>query len=109
MCCSFDIRVKAAPLDVVHYTVDPEDPSNGVCLSTRTGAWQGNMLMNQPRPRSAAPGASKAEQQRYVVRAHFGSHKAAFHHFQIDWDVSLSQHAAQLTTYLSLSIAQHED
>ncbi len=66
-CCSFDISVRAGPLDVVHYTVDPDDPSNGVCLSMAMGAWQGNMLMNQPSPRQARPGASTAEQKRYAM------------------------------------------
>ena len=62
--CRFDISVKASPLDVVHYTVDPEDPSNGVCLSMLSGSWNGDMLMNQPNPRPARPGASTAEQKR---------------------------------------------
>ena len=65
--CSFNISVKAGPLDVVHYTVDPDDPSNGVCLSMLLGAWQGNMLMNQPGARQAHPGASSAEKKRYTV------------------------------------------
>ena len=62
--CSFDISVRAGPLDVVHYTIDPEDPSNGVCLSMTMGAWQGNMLMNQPNPRPAPQGASSHEKKR---------------------------------------------
>ncbi len=62
--CSFDISVRAGPLDVVHYTIDPEDPSNGVCLSMTMGAWQGNMLMNQPNPRPAPQGASSPEKKR---------------------------------------------
>lgn len=62
--CSFNIKARAGPLDVVHYTVDAEDPSNGLCLSMAYGAWQGNMLMNQPNPQSASAGASVAEQKR---------------------------------------------
>ena len=62
--CRFDISVRASPLDVVHYTVDPEDPSNGVCLSMQSGSWKGDMLMNQPAPRPADPRASAAEKQR---------------------------------------------
>ena len=65
--CSFDISVKASPLDVVHYTVDPEDPSNGVCLSMLSVSWNGNMLMNQPSPRPARPGASAAEKSRQAT------------------------------------------
>lgn len=64
LACSFDISVKACPLDVVHYTVDPGDPSNGVCLAMESGGWQGNMVMNQPSPRTARPGASTAEKTR---------------------------------------------
>ncbi|KAL0047867.1 hypothetical protein WJX82_001975 [Trebouxia sp. C0006] len=64
----FDISVRAGPLDVVHYTIDPEDPSNGVCLSMTMGAWQGNMLMNQPNPRPAPQGASSPEKKRQAAR-----------------------------------------
>ena len=55
---------------MVHYTVDPEDPSNGVCLSMAMGAWQGNMVMNQPNPRQAPLGASDAEKRRCVLLRH---------------------------------------
>ncbi|KAL0030048.1 hypothetical protein WJX79_003167 [Trebouxia sp. C0005] len=64
----FNISVKAGPLDVVHYTIDPEDPSNGVCLSMTMGAWQGNMLMNQSNPRAAPQGASSHEKKRQAAR-----------------------------------------
>lgn len=63
--CSFDISAWAGPLDVVHYTVDREDPSDGLCLSMTSGAWQGNMLMNQPNPQPTRHGASAAEKNRY--------------------------------------------
>lgn len=62
--CRFDISVTASPLDVVHYTVDPDDPSNGVCLSMQSGSWEGDMLMNQPAPLPAHPHASAAEKRR---------------------------------------------
>lgn len=65
--CSFDISVKASPLDVVHHTMDPEDPSHGVCLSMLSGSWNGNMLMNQPSPCPARPGASAAETSRWAT------------------------------------------
>ena len=74
--CSFNIKAWAGPLDVVHYTVDAEDPSNGLCLSMASGAWQGNMLMNQPNPQHARSGASKAEQKR---SAHNPARPASMH------------------------------
>ncbi|KAL0027199.1 hypothetical protein WJX77_002651 [Trebouxia sp. C0004] len=64
----FDISVRAGPLDVVHYTIDPDDPSNGVCLSMTMGTWQGKMLMNQPNPRPAPQGASSHEKNRQAAR-----------------------------------------
>lgn len=67
--CSFDISAWAGPLDVVHYTVHPEDASNGLCLSMASGAWQGKMLMNRPNPQPARPGASSAEKKRWVAIA----------------------------------------
>lgn len=48
-----DILIEMSPVDLVHYTVDLDDPSCGVCLSSAAMKFSMTMLTNQPLP----PGA----------------------------------------------------
>lgn len=54
----------AAPLAVVHYTVDLDNASCGLTLSMAEVAYSGRMLMNQPDPGQARPGMSAIARKR---------------------------------------------
>ena len=62
--CRFQIGIQASPIDLIHYTVDVEDPSCGLCLHTDLGSFHGRILMNVANPGRALPGTSRMEQKR---------------------------------------------
>ncbi len=59
------ITVAAAPLAVVHYTVDLDNASCGLTLSMAEVAYSGRMLMNQPDPGQIRPGMSAIARKRW--------------------------------------------
>lgn len=66
LCCRVQVALEAAPIDIIHYTVDVDDQSCGLSLSTNSGSVEVALLMNQPTPRRPARGASAAERRRWV-------------------------------------------
>ncbi|KAK9806263.1 hypothetical protein WJX72_007766 [[Myrmecia] bisecta] len=64
----FDIAVTATPLDVVHYTVDLEDPSCGICITAKEVTFTSSMLTNYPAPRPVTPGMSAIAVKRQLAR-----------------------------------------
>ena len=53
-----DVRVAAAAVEVINYTVDLEDAACGVSLSCEALALSCSLLMNVPAPRPILPGYS---------------------------------------------------
>ena len=71
--CRFQITVAAAPLAVVHYTVDLDNASCGLTLSMAEVAYSGRMLMNQPDPGHIRPSMSAIARKRWMPFPSFTS------------------------------------
>ena len=63
-----DIRVAAAPLAVVHYTVDLKNASCGLTLTAAETSYSGRMLLNQPAPGAVLPGMSAIARKRCFLQ-----------------------------------------
>ncbi len=68
MVVRFAISVTAAPLSVVHHTVDLDNASCGLTLSCGSARYGGRVLMNQPTPGSVKPGMSSIARKRWAPR-----------------------------------------
>lgn len=60
----FAMSVTAAPLSVVHYTVDLDNASCGLTLSCERACYAGRVLMNRPTPGTIKPGMSAIARKR---------------------------------------------
>lgn len=59
--------MRAAPLSVVHYTVDLDNASCGLTLSMGEATYKGRLAMNQPAPGVIKPGMSAIARKRSAL------------------------------------------
>jgi hypothetical protein len=57
--CRMDVKVAAAAIEVINYTIDLDEVACGVSLSCEALAFSCSMLMNVAAPRPILPGYSK--------------------------------------------------